>query len=124
MYKAACDMTPGLRRQKQAGTLRDGKDGAHMAYEEKYKTVELPHNVIIEGRKKLSVSGVDDVESFDENEVIMSTAQGILFIRGSSLRIEKLSLDSGDVVLEGVIDKLEYEDDVKASGGLFSRLFK
>ncbi len=95
-----------------------------MAYEEKYKTVELPHNVIIEGRKKLSVSGVDDVESFDENEVIMSTAQGILFIRGSSLRIEKLSLDSGDVVLEGVIDKLEYEDDVKASGGLFSRLFK
>jgi sporulation protein YabP len=97
----------------------------HMAYEEKFKTVELPHNVILEGRKKMSVSGVDDVESFDENEVVMSTAQGILIVRGRELRIEKLSLDSGDVVLEGALEKLEYEDDVKsAGGGLFSRLFK
>ena len=95
-----------------------------MAYEEKFKTVELPHNVIMESRKKISVSGVDDVESFDENEIVMSTSQGVLIVRGHGLRIEKLSLDSGDVVLEGEIEKLEYEDDVKASGGLFSRLFK
>ncbi len=96
-----------------------------MAYEERFKTVELPHNVIMEGRKKLSVSGVDDVESFDENEVVMSTSQGILIVRGSGLRVEKLSLDSGDVVLEGELDKLEYEDDIKTQGGgLFSRLFK
>ena len=95
-----------------------------MAYEEKFKTVELPHNVIMESRKKVSVSGVDDVESFDENEIVMSTSQGILIVRGSDLRIEKLSLDSGDVVLEGTIDRLEYEDDVKVTGGLFSRLFK
>lgn len=96
----------------------------NMAYEEKYKTIELPHNVIMESRKKVSVSGVDDVESFDENEIIMSTSQGILIVRGKELRIEKLSLDSGDVVMEGVIDRMEYEDDVKISGGLFSRLFK
>ncbi len=95
-----------------------------MAYEEKFKTVELPHNVIMESRKKVSVSGVDDVESFDENEIVMSTSQGILIVRGSDLRIEKLSLDSGDIVLEGTIDRLEYEDDVKVTGGLFSRLFK
>ena len=96
-----------------------------MAYEEKFKTVELPHNVIMEGRKKMSVSGVDDVESFDENEVVMSTSQGILVVRGSDLRIEKLSLDSGDVILEGALERLEYEDDIKASGSsLFSRLFK
>ena len=96
-----------------------------MAYEERFKAVELPHNVIMEGRKKLSVSGVDDVESFDENEVVMSTSQGILIVRGSGLRVEKLSLDSGDVVLEGELDKLEYEDDIKTQGGgLFSRLFK
>lgn len=95
-----------------------------MAYEEKYKTIELPHNVIMESRKKVSVSGVDDVESFDENEIVMSTTQGTLIVRGKELRIEKLSLDSGDVVLEGVIDRLDYEDDVKVSGGLFNRLFK
>jgi sporulation protein YabP len=96
----------------------------HMAYEEKYKPAELPHNVIMEGRKKVSVSGVDDVESFDENEVVMSTSQGVLIVRGRDLRIEKLSLDSGDVVMEGEIDRLEYEDDAKPSGGLFTRLFK
>lgn len=95
-----------------------------MAYEEKYKTIELPHNVIMENRKKVSISGVDDVENFDENEVVMSTTQGTLVVRGKELRIEKLSLDSGDVVLVGVIDRLEYEDDVKVSGGLFTRLFK
>jgi sporulation protein YabP len=95
-----------------------------MAYEEKYKAVELPHNVIMEGRKRVSVSGVDDVESFDENEIVMSTSQGILIVRGKELKIEKLSLDSGDVVMYGIVDKLEYEDDVKVAGGLFSRLFK
>ena len=95
-----------------------------MAYEEKYKPAELPHNVIMENRKKVSVSGVDDVESFDENEIVMSTSQGVLIVRGRDLRIEKLSLDSGDVVMVGEIDKLEYEDDVKVTGGLFSRLFK
>lgn len=95
-----------------------------MAYEEKYKTMELPHNVIMENRKKISVSGVDDVESFDENEVVMSTSQGVLVVHGKELRIEKLSLDSGDVVLEGSIDRLDYEDDMKVTGGLFARLFK
>jgi len=97
-----------------------------VTYEERYRAPEPPHNVIMEGRKRLSVSGVDDVESFDENEIIMSTSQGVLFIRGRDLRIEKLSLDSGDVVLEGEIDKLEYEDTVKpaSGGGFFARLFK
>ncbi|MDR3277892.1 MAG: sporulation protein YabP [Oscillospiraceae bacterium] len=95
-----------------------------MAYEEKYRPAELPHNVILEGRRRVSVSGVDDVESFDENEIIMSTSQGTLFLRGSELRIEKLSLDSGDLTIEGVVDKLEYEDDARQSGGFFSRLFK
>ena len=95
-----------------------------MAYEEKYKITEAPHNVIMEGRRKISVSGVDDVESFDENEIVMGTTQGVLILRGKDLRIERLSLDSGDVTVEGVIDRLEYEDDVKVTGGLFSRLFK
>ena len=55
----------------------------------------------------------------------MSTSQGVLFVRGRDLRIEKLSLDSGDVILEGEIDKLEYEDTIKQSGGgFFARLFR
>ena len=94
-----------------------------MAYEEKYK-VEIPHNVIMEGREKLSVSGVEDVESFDEGEIVMNTSKGILIVRGQELHIEKLSIDSGDVIVVGQLEKLEYEDDVKITGGFFSRLFK
>ena len=97
-----------------------------MAYEDRYKTAEASHNVIIEGRKKLSVSGVDDVESFDENEIVMGTAQGVLILSGKDLRIEKLSLDSGEVTVEGVVDSLEYEDgtDSGDGGGFLSRLFR
>ena len=95
-----------------------------MPYEERQKTVELHHNVIMEGRRRISVSGVDDVESFDENEIVMGTSQGLLVLQGKELRIEKLSLDTGDVMVEGVIDKLEYVEDVRVTGGFFSRLFK
>lgn len=94
-----------------------------MAYDEKYKA-EIPHNVIMEGREKLSVSGVEDVESFDEGEIVMNTSKGILIVRGQELHIEKLSIDSGDVIVVGQLEKLEYEDDVKITGGFFSRLFK
>ncbi|MDR0861676.1 MAG: sporulation protein YabP [Oscillospiraceae bacterium] len=95
-----------------------------MPYEEKYKAPETPHNIIMENRRRVSVSGALDVESFDENEIIMSTSQGVLFIRGSDLRIGKLSLDTGDVAIEGQISKLEYEDEPKVSVGLFGRFFK
>ena len=96
-----------------------------MAYEERYKTAAATHSVIMEGRRKLSVSGVEDVESFDEGEIVMGTAQGVLVLHGRELRIEKLSLDTGEVIIEGLIDKLEYEDDaLESGGGLFSKLFK
>jgi sporulation protein YabP len=67
---------------------------------------------------------VTDVESFDEGEIIMSTALGALFVRGADLHIERLSLDTGEVTIEGTLDSIEYEDDVKPSGGFFGRLFK
>jgi len=96
-----------------------------MAYDDRYKAAEASHNVIMEGRRKLSVSGVEDVESFDEGEIVMGTAQGVLVLHGQDMRIEKLSLDTGEVTVEGMIDKLEYEDDASSDeGGFFSRLFK
>jgi sporulation protein YabP len=99
-----------------------------MPYDDKYaeKRAALPqHNLIIEGRARAAVSGVTDVESFDENEIIMATTMGVLFLRGTGLRIDKLSLDTGDVTIEGSIDKFEYEDDAHApQGGFFSRLFR
>ena len=96
-----------------------------MAYEERYRPSENVHNIIMEGRRKISLSGAEDVESFDEEAIIINTAKGTLVIRGQEMHIEKLSLDSGEVIIEGTIDALEYEDDARApEGGFFSRLFR
>ncbi|MDR1589525.1 MAG: sporulation protein YabP [Oscillospiraceae bacterium] len=95
-----------------------------MIYDEKYKAAETPHNVILESRRRISVTGVDDVESFDENEIVMSTSQGSLVLRGHGLRIEKLSLGSGEVAVEGTADGIEYVSPAKSPGSILSRLFK
>ncbi len=95
-----------------------------MAYEEKYKKTEQPHNLILEGRRRLSVSGVEDVESFDEREVVLDTICGALVIRGSELRIEKLSIDGGDLILDGDVESMTYEARMKEKGTFWSRLFK
>lgn len=95
-----------------------------MAYEEKYKKADMPHNVIMEGRESLSISGVEDVESFDENAVVMHTTKGLLEIRGKDLQIEKLSLDGGEVNIEGFIESLIYEEESKEKGSFWSRMFR
>lgn len=96
-----------------------------MPYEEKKLRPDTVHHVILEGRSSLSVSGVEDVESFDENTILLSTSEGSLVIRGEGLHIEKLSLDGGDLKVEGTVDSLSYEEETPGSrGGLLSRLFR
>lgn len=95
-----------------------------MPYEEKNIRPEAPHHLILEGREQLSVSGVEEVESFDETQIVMYTSKGALIVRGEDLHIEKLSLDGGDLKVEGSIDALTYEDSPRDKGGLFSRLFR
>jgi sporulation protein YabP len=62
-----------------------------MTYEEKNRRPELAHHVIADGRERLSISGVEDVESFDEESVVAITSAGVLVVRGSQLHIDKLS---------------------------------
>jgi sporulation protein YabP len=95
-----------------------------MAYDDKYVTTEIPHTLHMEGRKKLSVSGITDVESFNEQGVIMASTKWTLAVRGDNLHMEKLSVDSGDVIITGRIDMIEYEDGSPAGEGFFARLFK
>ena len=76
-----------------------------MQYEEKRPRQEAAdHHVILEGRASLSVSGVEEVESFDENAIVMRTSLGTLVVRGEELHIEKLSLDGGDLRVEGMVE--------------------
>ena len=91
-----------------------------MPYEE--ARMELNHHLILEDRKKLTVSGVEEVESFDENTIVMDSAQGVLVVRGEELHIEKLSLDGGDLKVEGMIESLIYEESRRGKGGFLSRL--
>ena len=96
-----------------------------MQYEEKRPRQEAAdHHVILEGRASLSVSGVKEVESFDENAIVMRTSLGTLVVRGEELHIEKLSLDGGDLRVEGMVDSLTYEDDGGPRAGFLARLFR
>ena len=81
-----------------------------------------PHALQLDNREKLSVSGVREIESFDENAVVLHTARGVLIIRGSGLHLKTLSIDGGNVAVTGSMDSLSYEEAQKA-GGFFRRLF-
>ncbi len=78
----------------------------------------------LDGRERLSLSGVTDVDSFDEAGVQLRTLGGTLQIRGDSLHMERLDLDRGEVTLTGRIDAAEYTDDYARQGGLLSRIFR
>ena len=92
----------------------------------KQKTIksDLPHNIIMENRSKISVSGVENAESYNENEVVLSTSKGILIIKGECLGLSKLSLDSGEITVNGHISHLEYVEPKKSGSSFLSKLFK
>ena len=81
------------------------------------------HQLTLEGRERLTVSGVEDVERFDETMIVMNTSAGTLLVSGERLHIEKLSLDGGELHVDGQIDALQYEEQGGGRGGLLSRLF-
>ena len=93
-----------------------------MDYEMGRAGAELSHHVILEQREQLVISGVEEVESFDENTILLTTVLGGLEIQGEGLHIEKLSLDGGDLKVEGRVNALVYEAEVGRRGGLFARL--
>lgn len=80
--------------------------------------------MILKERKSLNISGVLDVDSFDDNAVVAYTDLGELTIKGSNLHINKINLDSGDLELDGEVYSLEYAEDRPAERGFFSKLFR
>ena len=74
------------------------------------KTVKQNHNMILENRKSLSISGITDVDSFDEREIILYTQLGELTIQGRELHIDAMSVETGDMTITGDIWALIYGD--------------
>lgn len=85
------------------------------------------HKVIINNRTSGNITGVTDVISFDLNEILLETAQGMLSIRGKELHVSRLTLEKGEVDIDGKIESFTYSEAgsrSKQGESLFGRLFK
>ena len=76
-------------------------------------------NIILESWEKLSVSGVLDILTFDEEEITLETELGQLNIRGENLKVEKLTVDTGEVVAKGTFDSIVYSKELPRRKGSF-----
>ena len=94
--------------------------------ERKALSSNVIQNIVLENREKLSISGVLDVLSFDDQIVIVETELGLLTIKGENLKINKLSIDTEEVIVEGEIINLAYseKDDEKKGGSFLNKIFK
>lgn len=95
-----------------------------MQLEDKNAIRDIPQNIIIENRLRMTVSGVQDVENFDDSTVVLYTNRGLLTINGISLHVERLNLETGELAIEGEIGGLQYSQETTVSGGFWSRLFR
>ena len=84
--------------------------------------IKKPHILTLDNRSLLTLTGVEDVPGFDEQTITVRLSDCTLVVKGSGLHISKLSLDSGDVIIDGAISSLQYLG--SSSGSLRSRLFK
>lgn len=86
------------------------------------------HKVTMSNRRTCGITGVNDVLSFDEHEILLETEQGMLMIKGQELHVSRLMLDKGEVDIDGRIDSFTYSDVTGGAFGksesLLSRLFR
>ena len=81
------------------------------------------HGLTLTDRKRLSLTGVEDVDCFNEQIVVLQTPLGTLTVTGSRLNVSQLSVEDGRVSVEGEVDAMEYTGG-KRRGGVLGRLFK
>ena len=94
-----------------------------MAAEKKTEQRQRAQNIYLENRSSLSVTGVTDVDSFDETAIVLYTDNGALVIRGENLHIARIDLESGELAVEGEVSAVLY-DQARVKGGFFSRLLR
>lgn len=91
------------------------------------KQVLSSHKLVMQNRQNMSVTGVLDVIAFDLKEILLETSQGMLTIKGNDLHINRLSVEKGDLDVEGKVDALLYSDVMSpkmAGENLLHRFFK
>lgn len=86
-----------------------------------------PHKLTVLNRSGGSISGIQDVVSFDESQVVLDTDMGLLTIKGKDMHVSRLTLEKGEVDVDGTIDSLVYSSNAsyrKSGESLLTRLFK
>lgn len=83
-----------------------------------------PHLITLSERRTLTVSGVQDVDSFDEMTTVIYTELGELTVKGTGLHITRLNIETGDLLLDGTVESLSYTEVRNRSGGFFGKLFR
>ena len=94
--------------------------------DEKIKTTKS-HKMMIDNRRKAEITGVNDVISFDLNTVLLETDYGMVTIKGSNLHVNRLSVEKGEVDIDGKLDGINYSDIsnyTKKGESFISRMFK
>ena len=83
-------------------------------------------NIILENRKKMTLTGVEEVISFDDEKILLNTKLGFLTIKGSELKMNKLDVQNGDVIISGTVSSIVYssKEVKKEKESIISRLFK
>ena len=82
------------------------------------------HKLVMENREKLCLWGVEDVESFDDDKIIAYTTEGTLTVEGRGLKINRLTVEDGELEVFGRVDSLVFRVGGKAEGGFFGKIFK
>ena len=78
--------------------------------------VEKEYKISMINRKNVIIEGVENVETFDDEEIIMETNMGLLLLKGQNLHIVQLNLEEGTMIVEGYCKSLDYTDDKSAKG--------
>ena len=82
------------------------------------------HHLVMENRKKLTLTAVRDVTMFEENRIVLDTQMGELTITGQGLHLNNLSVETGEISVEGRVDSMSYDDDPISKQSLLARLFR
>ena len=83
----------------------------------------FPHSLALKERRQLTMTGVTEVVSFDDTAVVLQTSLGTLVVQGQDLQLKTLSLDGGQVAVDGTVSSLSYEEP-RQPGSWLSRLFR
>jgi sporulation protein YabP len=113
MVKSVSEGGSGMKETRTESTSGKGAD-------------TRPHGITLENRSRAVLSGVSDVKSFHEEEVVLETAGGEMVITGKNLHIARFTLEEGSLVMDGSIDSVSYQEGVRAKrgGGTLRRIFR